>query len=402
MATAANLQMPVLLGCERAYANNICEKPEVCHDWSVDSPTLDPQLAEVIEDFHSFFSRKSEGHIMKYIYLAPGHDRFGAVTKHPAYYIPSDEERTLDAQRGQIVEMVRQHCRPSNLDDTAGATAERRIIEWGPGPSDIVRQKTLPLLELLAQSSTLTDESHWEYEAVDVSETYAQEAVQAVGGTLSSTLATQADFMDHATAVSKSGDPRSTCMLCWGVTFGNFQGAERDRLIAAMKGYDMACFTVDHNLDVPSLKAAYINAEGDSLVMGVLEYFQTVVGGDVATGVFGFDLAGFAPEFAVEVVHRNAAGDADELRVVGYIRSCQAQTLMFPPPVWAQSAGCRVVHVAAGERFQVVESHKYSVERVQHLINEVPTGQPKIVVASGLFAEGSRIGVVVLAAVPSL
>jgi hypothetical protein len=96
-------------------------------------------------------------------------------------------------------------------------------------------------------------------------------------------------------------------MLCWGVTFGNFQGAQRERLIAAMKAYDVACFTVDHNLDLPSLQAAYTSAEQHNLVMGALEYFHSVVCGDVATGASGFDLAGFAPELVVEEVHRECS-----------------------------------------------------------------------------------------------
>merc|ERR1712232_627163 len=161
-------------------------------------------------------------------------------------------------------------------------------------------------------------------------------------------------------------------MLCWGVTFGNFSGIELKRLIASVKSYDMACFTVDHNLDVTSLAAAYDNAPVHSLIMGPLEYVQSVIASDGVTSVSGFDVSAWTSELAFEEMHHDARGLVDELRVVCYVRSCREQTLVFQ----CLAHGRRTVQIADGERFEVVQSRKYSVDRVRYLLDQVPSERP--------------------------
>jgi len=357
--------------------------------------------AGVFEDFWRLFSRHAEGgNIMKYAYLAPG-DRFGAIVQNPEYYVTNDELRTLDEQTPWLASLLSATQRQPGVEDQDGPSVaiQTHVVEWGPGPSHIVQQKTLPLMKALAGGPCPP-----RYEAVDISEAYAHEAAGAIADGLASTgvsapvHAAVTDFMAHAAAQASSGnDEQRTCMLFWGVTFGNFQGAEREHLIAGMKSYDSACFTVDHNLDVPSLLAAYDTTPSKNFVLGALEYFQTIVEEDTLLSVSGFDLSAWEVEHCCETEHLDASGVVDELRVVGYVRSRRAQTMVFAGLGLDQE----VVQIAAGERFQVFESRKYSEGRVRELVDCVPSEQPKRVVASGVFGKGSRVGLVVVSAVTS-
>jgi len=151
------------------------------------------------------------------------------------------------------------------------------------------------------------------------------------------------------------------------VTFGNFDGTERERLIASIKSYDLACFTVDHNLDLESLSQAYDNPELHSIVMGALEHFQTVV--EDSAGVSGFNIDAWEAEVCFEPQHSDASGDVDELLVACYVRSLCDQTLVF------HSLGAEpdVVRIAANERFRVLQSRKYSEGRFRELFESVPS-----------------------------
>jgi len=354
--------------------------------------------ADVVHDFWRFFSRHPEGgDVMKYSYMVPG-DRFGAITQLPEYYVTNDELRTLDEQLPWLASLVSTQCRSPGDNGAGGpfiAAMPNHVVEWGPGPGHIVQRKTLPLLQALAAGPRPLS-----YEAVDVSAAYTREAAcvvtKGLAGTGVSEAAVQesvADFMVHAAAQPSDGnDEQSTCMLFWGVTFGNFDGLERERLIAGIKSYDIACFTVDHNLDLSSLTAAYDNAPNHSFLMGPLEYFWSVVEADPSVEVSGFDLSAWEAEFSFEAEHHDASGAVDELVVAGYMRSRRDQTFVFA----GHGLDGEVVRVAAGERFQVVQSRKYSEGRVRELVDSVPSKQPRHVVASGLFGEGSRIGLVVV------
>jgi len=348
---------------------------------------------DVVQDFWRFFSRHPEGgDIMKYAYLSSG-DRFGAVTQVPEYYVTEDELRTLDEQTAWLASTVMNQRRcPGARSPTVAPT---RVVEWGPGPGHIVQRKTAPLLKALAGGPYPLI-----YEAVDISAAYVREAADVVtnglaGAGVSAVVVqeTVADFMAHAAAqTSDDGNEQSTCMLFWGVTFGNFGPTERERLIAGIKSYDTACFTVDHNLDLSSLALAYDHAQNHSFLRGPLEYFQSAVREDPSVEVSGFDLSAWEAGICFETEHRDSSGAVDELVVSGYVCSRRDQTLIFTGP----GLDRKVVHVAAGERFQVCQSRKYSEGRTRELIDGVPSKQPKRVVASGLFGADSRVGLVVV------
>jgi MFS family permease/uncharacterized SAM-dependent methyltransferase len=366
-----------------------------------------------LEDVWRFFSRSAEGgDIMKYAYLAPG-DRFGAITKLPAYYVTEDELRTLDEQVPLLAESLLQHRLPAEGarghseaplggaaagPATADVAAQMHIVEWGPGPGHVVQRKTVPLLESLARGPCQLS-----YEAVDVSAAYASDAADVVACALAKdvgedVMVTEGDFFEHAAQQAERGVGPPTCMFFWGVTFGNFDGAERERLIASIKAYDLACFTVDHNLDLESLSRAYDMPQNHSFIMGALEHIQKVVEevegeeGEDSASISGFNLDAWEAEVRFEPQHWDASGAVDELLVASYVRSLCDQTLVF------QSSGVQaeVVRIAAGERFRVLQSRKYSEGRVRELFEGVSSERPKVVSASGVTREGSRIGLLLV------
>jgi uncharacterized SAM-dependent methyltransferase len=189
--------------------------------------------------------------------------------RSPEYYIFGEECRLIQAEADQIIS-----CLPDNIS----------LIELGPGESQAVRNKTVPVIEAFNKSANSNkDKNIAEYIALDISSDYVKNARRIIEGKFS--IPTSGVSSDFTTENLKINTKETPVMLMFGGTLFNVSSVvglkteymlrsylDNIRDIMGEEGYLVV--TQDKNRDLKKLRKAYNHKMCETTALSIMHRIE--------------------------------------------------------------------------------------------------------------------------------
>jgi uncharacterized SAM-dependent methyltransferase len=210
------------------------------------------------QDYFSFFTKPEGADMLPYAYLDP-HNAYDQLIKDcPDYYLFQDEVENITHNQ----EILEKHL-----------SCITSVVEIGPGSTHAVRNKTLPILNLI-------NNLH-HYYAIDYCKTYLEESCNLIQKSLPNTkvIGLEADIMElNNFKIPELLNPKVFLFL--GSTIGNFNATQQRYIIKQLSNLmhndDILIFTFDTNADKESLLKAYSNQHLHNIAKSALQYFAEI------------------------------------------------------------------------------------------------------------------------------
>ena len=275
----------------------------------------------------------------KYFYDELGSLLFDAICLLPEYYLTRAEDEILRARSGEIVAAVvgEYDARLSLLEFGSGSAVKTRLLIEAilrRQPSLIYRPVDISAASVEASARALL-------------QSYPQLSIEAFAGDYDAALSL---LSERARGGSGAGGDGRTLVLFLGSNIGNFDPAEAERFLAAVRAVlragDALLLGADLKKDPETLLAAYDDPLG-------------------LTAAFNLNLLArinreFGADFDLRAFRHLARYDAAAGRVEMYVESLRAQT------VCVRELGL-TVEFAAGELTHTENSHKYEPAQLRSL-----------------------------------
>lgn len=286
------------------------------------SPNEHLQKQGFLDDYLDLLYSVKNFHMTKYVYGSnDGKDHYADLMQYPQYYLKKSDAELLSA----IVNTdLLKSCYGANL------------FEIGPGSADVLKVKTLPLIESIKPK---------QYIAVDFEEAYAEQASESVAWQTG--LDTWYMVCDAFKSMPILQSKSPTVVAVLGSTFGNLSDAELQLFFkylgSNMRKGDSIIFTVDYCHDANLLQAAYGNLHMQQLIRNVMRNLK----GE-------FNLENFDPESFNLKFHWNDRKSVVEMGLV----ATKAQKFLLQG---------YEIEIEDGKEYSVAQSRKFQSYMINNL-----------------------------------
>jgi L-histidine N-alpha-methyltransferase len=278
------------------------------------------------KDFYELFTSNPNKDMLGYAYLVDNSYYEDLILENPDYYLFRDEVTAI--KENAVIFS-------SNLLNTIEA------IEIGPGYGHVLEGKTIPILKYCKDLK--------QYHAIDISQSYLEKIEKfLLDNTNYKVTTTQADLLNSQIKIPDIGGKKAILFL--GGTIGNFDQEQQSKCIQQIANIaqtgDKLIITFDNNHNKSSLTKAYLNQYALNFVLNIIRFYAEI----------NYDFKLYQNHFSVIF-------SWDELEEAVEINFISKESFSFYIPNHG------LVNIQEGQRFKTVKSRKFSLLKIQNLLN---------------------------------